>query len=331
MIQKRTRMHFKETIKRFIPRSLLEKLQRWHFMHYFRNTATDEGIELRFQKGKIEAIKHKSKMIILAQNHLIYMYDIVRLFDYYFDAVVPKKENIQGKDYLVVDYSHPAEHTLNGTALSFFFPALALPLQNAKNYIVDYIPQQGDVVLDCRAYCGITTYLFSKAVGETGRVYALEPDDLSYKMLLKNIDKHGLANVIPVKKGIWSNTTRVYFNAEGNVGGSMASLLQRPFYENLSKVDVVSISDFYTEYGLNKLDFIKMDIEGAELDVIAGSKDFIERNNLNFAIASYHVVNGTRTYTKLEKLFLTMGYQFETYKIFQGQDVGSLVTSAWKE
>jgi FkbM family methyltransferase len=323
-------MHFKETIKRFIPRSLLAKLQRWHFMHYFRNTATDEGIELRFQKGKIEAIKHKSKMIILAQNHLIYMYDIVRLFDYYFDAVVPKKENIQGKDYLVVDYSNPAEHTLNGTALSFFFPSMAQGLQTAKSYLVDYTPKEGDVVLDCGAYCGITTYLFSKAVGETGRVYALEPDALSYKMLLKNIDKHGLTNVIPVKKGIWSTTTKLDFNAEGNLGGSVSSILERDFYKKVSEIEVISLSDFYREYGLSRLDFIKMDIEGAEIDVLKGAKDFIREHNLNFAIASYHVVDGKESYIELENIFSELGYDFETYKIFEGQNFGNLVTYARK-
>lgn len=49
-----------------------------------------------------------------------------------------------------------------------------------EGYLHKYTPKEGDIVFDCGAYCGVSTYYFSKLVGKSGKVYAFEPDDLSY-------------------------------------------------------------------------------------------------------------------------------------------------------
>jgi arsenate reductase-like glutaredoxin family protein len=55
-----------------------------------------------------------------------------------------------------------------------------------------------------------------------------------------------------------------------------------------------------------------MDIEGAEIEVLEGAKDFLRNKNIHFAIASYHHRNGEQTYKTLEKIFAEIGYQAET-------------------
>ena len=63
-----------------------------------------------------------------------------------------------------------------------------------------------------------------------------------------------------------------------------------------------------------------MDIEGAELEAVEGCKDLIKNFKPNFAIASYHMVDGEPTYIKLESFFNSIGYPVKTKK-FSGYEM----------
>lgn len=149
-------------------------------------------------------------------------------------------------------------------------------------------------------------------VGENGKVLAFEPDINNFNALLKNIKKHNLSNVIPIQKGIWSETTILEFNSEGSLGSALLNVLKRGNKKTIQRIEVLSLEDVYKMYNLDRVNFIKMDIEGAELDVIKGSLDFIKKRNINFSIASYHIVNGEKTNIVLEKLFKEIGYSVST-------------------
>ena len=71
---------------------------------------------------------------------------------------------------------------------------------------------------------------------------------------------------------------------------------------------------------INKLDFVKMDIEGAEIEALEGCIVTIKSLSPNFAIASYHIVNGEPTYIKLEKFFEKIKYPYRTVK-FRGNEI----------
>lgn len=326
-------------IRPFVPGFILEKRRkrqeersiRNRFIQYYsQEVAPPEGVELVFKNNTVEVVKDGNKVIILSMRHLIYLYDIVPLFDYYFDVICPVKRYAEEKEQFVVDYSKPAKHRLNNSNLSFYFSSLAEGIDSALHYLARPVLKPGDVVLDCGAFCGISAYIFSQAVGPNGKVLALEPDRNNFRMLEKNIVLHKLSNVIPVRKGIWSENTRLFFNEEGSLGGCVTSLLHREFNKNIHKVKVISLKDICALYGIVKPDFVKMGIEGAEIAAIEGAKEFIRNNTINFAIASYHVVDGKMTYERLEQIFGEIGYEYYTHRTVSGRDHGSLITYAWK-
>lgn len=259
-----------------------------------------------------------------------YFNDAITLFSFYFNQVESEKKFIGFKKLNVIDYTKPKLHKLKNHDISFYFTSFAEGLDVAIDYLKKYNLKEGDIVFDCGAYCGISSYYFSKLVGETGKVYAFEPDKLNYKMLLKNIELHNLKNVIPINKGIWDKTDTLLFNTEGALGSALVNVFDRKIEATKNKVDVVSITDVVKEYNIPKIDFIKMDIEGAEIAAVEGIKDYLKNNDINFAIASYHVVDNERTYKKLESIFEEIGYDAETIRLYSDRDTGSLITYAKK-
>lgn len=89
------------------------------------------------------------------------------------------------------------------------------------------------------------------------------------------------------------------------------------------------LSDAYKNYGLSRLDFVKMDIEGAEIEAIKGATDFLKNHNVNFTIAN-HVVNGDHTYITIEAILKEIGYEVETTNPSGNQTWSGLITYARK-
>jgi FkbM family methyltransferase len=131
--------------------------------------------------------------------------------------------------------------------------------------------QEGDTVLDLGANIGYYTLLFAKIVGEKGKVYAFEPDPVNFKLLELNILINGYKNIIPVQKAISDKTKTVNFYRSN----AKSHNLYKEGYHEVIKVESARLDDFLPK---EKIDFIKMDIEGAEGEAIIGMKNILKRN-----------------------------------------------------
>lgn len=237
---------------------------------------------------------------------MFFFWEALGHFNEYFESF--ETERIDG--LTVLDFSQTRDQVIKFLGVPLLVHGTTEGEWILKGYTKKYLPQRGDVVFDGGAYCGMCTYYFSKLVGPTGRVYAFEPDKDNYQIVLKNIEKHRLDNVMLVKKGLYSHSTTLSFSNRGSglskLAGDQTNLV------NVSLVEVISLADAYAQFNLTRLDFVKMDIEGAELEVIEGAKEFLKDKNVHFAIASYHNRDGEQTYKALEKMFAGIGYQSET-------------------
>ncbi len=174
-----------------------------------------------------------------------------------------------------------------------------------KGYLKKYKINKDDIVIDAGAYDGVFTIVAAKLVGKNGKVIAFEPDAQNYKMLAANIKLNNLNNVILINKGLWSDSTILKFK---NIGSGIASVN----HNGDISIPVVSLDEAIRQLRINRIDFIKMDIEGAELEALKGCENILQNNDVKLAIASYHIVNGKQTYIKLEKMLEEYGYRAET-------------------
>jgi len=188
------------------------------------------------------------------------------------------------------------------------YDAIKRDLTSIKDYLKKYRPKKGDIVIDGGGYIGLFTLVASNLVGSEGKVIVFEPDTRNYKMLLNNLEVNKATNVKVINQGLWSKDTTLQLQAKGLGSSFFSGNINDP----IIPVPVVSLDNELKRIGIKKVDFIKMDVEGAELEAIKGCKNTLKRDNVKLAIASYHIVNGQQTCFKLKEIFNRMGYKSET-------------------
>jgi len=176
-----------------------------------------------------------------------------------------------------------------------------------------YKVKKDDVIIDAGANCGHLSILFSKLARENGLIYAFEPDTFNIERINVNMRlNQDLAQNIKIENLLlWNENTVVDFYEAGTVGSSAVWI---PDTDKCVKKEAIRIDDWVLKNNIKKLDFIKMDIEGAELEALEGCVQTIENLKPNFAIASYHIVNGEATYIKVEKFFKNLNYPYQTVR-----------------
>ena len=142
---------------------------------------------------------------------------------------------------------------------------------------------QNETYLDAGAYNGDTVLGFTETVNnQYNHIYAYEPDSKNFVKLEKNIKNNDIKNITLFNSGLWSEDTALFFNKKAARG---SSLITNGNAENLQKVTVLSIDSHFDDIPLS---YIKFDVEGAELEAIAGARNIIKRTKPKLNIALYH-------------------------------------------
>lgn len=260
------------------------------------------GYRVEFANDSIILRKDGQEMI-LSKAQYVQIPIMMECYNLFFETIEGKA--IEGRT--VLDFSKPALQRYRKSGTAFHFPSI--PEDDVMDaYTHGYAPQPGDVVWDAGAHAGASSYFLAQMVGPSGKVYAFEPDQNNYDYLLQNIELHKLHNVIPVKKALSGSSGTAEFCMDGSMSAGLTDFLTYSEKDKFQKVVTVSFADACAEFGEVPA-YVKMDIEGAEVVTIESSQEFLKTHPVNFAIESYHRVNGELTWKPLEKLFSNIGYE----------------------
>jgi FkbM family methyltransferase len=148
--------------------------------------------------------------------------------------------------------------------------------------------EPGDVVLDAGGCWGDTALYFASQVGPEGKVYTFEFDPESLEILRANLalNPRLAGRIEVVERALWDRSGETLgFVQAGRmttlVGPDDAQPSTRP-------VSTITIDEFVEQEGLEQVDFLKMDVEGAELNLLRGARGSIERFAPKLGIAAYH-------------------------------------------
>ncbi|MCC7498010.1 MAG: FkbM family methyltransferase [Bryobacterales bacterium] len=147
--------------------------------------------------------------------------------------------------------------------------------------------RQGDVVLDCGANVGVFT---RQALDAGARlVVAIEPAPENLECLRRNFAPEVTAGrVIIYPKGVWDKDDVLTLNVDPSNTAADSFVIRRQGAVTVAEVPLTTIDKLGAELKLDRVDFIKMDIEGAEPKALAGARDTLTRFKPRMSISAYH-------------------------------------------
>jgi FkbM family methyltransferase len=268
----------------------------------FRLQAAVHGVSMHVADNRI-SLTRGQRRIVLGMRDVISVPFAVHEWDQFFDTL----EGNVDDGITVLDFSQPALHRYRKHKVSFYAPSLAED-DSMEAYTAAYTPQSGDIVWDVGAHAGLTAYFLAQRVGPTGKVFAFEPDDTNYEFLLRNIEMHQLANVTPVKAALSDKTGTANFCMDGTMSAGLSDTLSYSEAKNNKVVETLSLRDACERFGCVP-NYAKLDIEGAELGVVASSVDFLKEHPIHLSIESNHIVDGKFTAGPLEQVLGSASYR----------------------
>jgi FkbM family methyltransferase len=160
---------------------------------------------------------------------------------------------------------------------------------------MEYVVKPGDTCLHFGGSDGRHSYLMSKFIGPGGVVHVYEPSNYSYAIMTRLIRWHGLKNVFPHNAAIGAEEGEMLLSVpmktSGHIGRAYGVVTQggrtssdealttsnsTDFYDQPTKV--VSLDGLVAREKLARVDFIRCDVEGAEIRLIEGGRKTIERD-----------------------------------------------------
>jgi FkbM family methyltransferase len=179
--------------------------------------------------------------------------------------------------FLLIYYKHlspgkPRTHRLFGKELSFL--STTELLHGFKEIFLDEIYKQElpakPFIIDCGANIGLSV-IYMKSLYPDAEIMAFEPDEQNFKLLEKNVQSFGFTGVTLKKEAVWVEDEKMFFSERGSTDSKIIQN-KSPSAVSVNGIRLKNIID-------RKIDFLKIDIEGAEYAVltdIQGSLHFVQ-------------------------------------------------------
>lgn len=168
------------------------------------------------------------------------------------------------------------------------------------------------------------------ADGRDSKIYSFEPLKSSFETLVKNLS--GKQNIVPVNLGLSNKVERhsLFSNIENP---RLSSLYNRKLdhfnikLDNIEYVELSTIDNYCKNNFINKIDFLKIDVEGHELKVLDGAKEMIANGGISFIQFEFGGCNiDSRTF--FQDFFYLLKDKYELYRIFKN---GFIPITEYKE
>lgn len=175
------------------------------------------------------------------------------------------------------------------------------------NTYIDFEIKKNDTIIDVGANIGFFS-VYAANLSKNGKVYCFEPNKRNFERLKEHKKINKLKNMILINKAVSNKNGKVKLYIADFFGGHNTSgLVKSKGYE---LVDCVSLKNIFDQFKIKKCDFLKIDCEGAEYQMLKSlPKDYFLR--IEKIALEYHA-NGDPL--ELAKLLYSQGYRISIYK-----------------
>ena len=168
--------------------------------------------------------------------------------------------------------------------------------------------EQGDIVIDAGACWGETSLRFANQAGPSGCVYSFEFVDRNLEIFEKNMNLNPDLNesVKLIRRALWNKSDQSLTFSDHGPGTTIHADQLSPY-----SVNSITIDDFVKQRKLPHVDFIKMDIEGSELQALQGALETLKAHRPKLAISIYHLP--PMDYVDIPEFLLSLDLGYRLY------------------
>jgi FkbM family methyltransferase len=153
-------------------------------------------------------------------------------------------------------------------------------------YERDYKLCKDCVVIDAGAHLGTFTLKAAREVGPAGLVVSVEPESRNFELLSRNIAENSISNVRLVNAGLGKAPGRGELNIH-NRGGENSLLKRGVQPSGVQPIEIKTVDMVAEALSLSRVDFLKIDVEGFELEVLMGAKDVLKAHHPSLAMETH--------------------------------------------
>jgi FkbM family methyltransferase len=208
----------------------------------------------------------------------------------------PMKIKLLGKDFRIAD------------APSFYYSYHEIFTEKIYHFNTN---SKQPLILDCGSNYG-TSIAYFKEIYPNAKVIGFEPDPKIFSILKENIETRGLKDVELLNYGLWKEETTLTFESEGADGGRISDDTDS---SNSIGIKTKKLSDYLKD---TKVDMLKMDIEGAEIQVLKEAQDYLA-NAENIFIEFHSFQNEPQGLADLLAILEQQGFRYYIHTQFCSQ------------
>jgi FkbM family methyltransferase len=146
------------------------------------------------------------------------------------------------------------------------------------------LPAAPSTIIDVGAYTGLSAIYFAERY-PTAMILALEPDPSNFALLVRNT--HPYPNIVPLDQALWHTDGRIDLRDPGTGHWAFHVVPDDPQDGRLrAQVATVCVRTLIERFALERIDLLKMNVEGAEREIFQHSEDWIER--VGIIVAQLH-------------------------------------------
>jgi len=170
-----------------------------------------------------------------------------------------------------------------GNKLFLSKKGLALSISHYGTYeeleskIMEEKIEMGNIVVDVGANIGLHTLNMARIVGNTGQVFAFEPDPSNFETLKKNVKINNYKNIILEQKAVGDKHGRTTLY-QSDHPGKHRIFPQTEQAKSQVQVELTNLDNYFDSDMIDKINFIKIDVEGLEFSVLKGMKNILKNS-----------------------------------------------------
>jgi len=156
---------------------------------------------------------------------------------------------------------------------------IAREMFESRPYEKYFRPEPGQTVVDAGANIGCFTLRSAELVGTSGRILAFEPSSRSYSILKKNAKKNKLKSILTMNMALGNQEGRItlWVHDMSAYDSTLRAENEKARLRGGEKIPVRKLDNVLDELRIKELNFIKLDTEGAELDILRGGQACLNR------------------------------------------------------